>query len=102
MTNKFVKALEGLLDRPVSRPKPAVRSEPKGGEHAPMDIASRRREWFATLASTRVMPLLDPVVKAVEKHHATASSRLVDQDGRLSAQLTLAWGQLPRGSKPPR
>ena len=48
------------------------------------------------------MPLLDTAAETARKHGADATSRLVEENGHLAAELVLVRGRLPAGARPPR
>lgn len=96
MSAGFTRSLEAVLAcfNPSSSPaKVTVR---------PQDAADRSRKWFAKFAEKRVMPLLVEVAQVAEKHGVTATSRLHESEGRLTAELVLIPRHLPQGARPPR
>jgi hypothetical protein len=96
----FSESLEAMLRR--ARPRRARKPHFEPATPEPVPVGTRRQEWFAKLAATRVIQLLDEVAKTVQNHGGTASSRLVEVEGPFAAEFTLNWGRLPRNAKPPR
>lgn len=97
----FWNALEGLLRRTDRRP---IRKPPTPAPAA-RDLSTateRRRQWFANLATEKIIPLLDKVAEAARKHGADATARLAEVNGQLAAELVIVRGLLPKGARPPR
>jgi hypothetical protein len=103
MTNEFSKSLEAVLRRvDRGRAPPVAAAPPKRKTPDAEELAARRQKWFADLVAEQVMPLLKTAADAAQKHGATASCRLGETDGRLTAALTVHFDDLPKGANPPR
>src|SRR5271155_725465 len=100
MTNDFSRALEAILQRADPPPRREGKAAPATA--AVKNHAERRSEWFAKFAAEKVMPLLREVTQTVEKHGATATCRLGEENGHLAAELVIVPKGLPRGALPPR
>lgn len=104
MGKHFFGALEALLShaepRAIRQPRAAAPSPLPPEE--PEDLAEKRRKWFAKLAEDRLMPMLREVADKAKKHNMKAACELHETDGRLTAELIMTRGQLPRGARPPR
>jgi hypothetical protein len=104
MTDEFFRSLEAVLHR-VNRSQsssPPVTAIAKRKAPDADELAARRQKWFAGVVNEQVMPLLKKTAEAAQNHGATAVTRLGDADGRLTAELTANFGDLPKGANPPR
>jgi hypothetical protein len=95
MASKFTAALDTILRHGDSPPvsTPAVPPVERPAQH--------RQEWFATLAATEIMPLLNEAAAAARTHGADATARLTNENGHLAAELVIVRGTLPHGARPP-
>jgi hypothetical protein len=96
MSAGFTRSLEAVLARTDADSPPAKATV------RPQDAAERSRKWFAKFAEKRVMPLLAEAAQAAEKYGVTATFRLHETEGRLTAELVVIPRHLPQGIRPPR
>jgi hypothetical protein len=87
MTNDFSRALEPISQRAETSPRRDRKVAPATA--AVKNHAERRSEWFAKFAAEKVMPQLHEVAQTVEKHGATATCRLGEENGHLAAELII-------------
>jgi len=102
MDSNFIRALDGIFRRtdPISPPKrkPAPEAATPGLPNDPI----HRHKWFAQFAANEVMPLLGEVAERANRHGASATCRLGEENGHLAAELVIVPRRLPKGAKPPR
>jgi hypothetical protein len=100
MTSKFTDALHTILRQ--SDPPPACKGAPAPVERPAATAPRQRQEWFAALAASQIMPLLNQAATAARAHGADATARLAEENGHLAAELMIVRGPLPNGTRPPR
>jgi len=66
------------------------------------EIAARRKAWFTSLVTERIMPMLDRAAEVAKRHGMAASTRIIEAEHRLEAELTLIIPGLPPRARPPR